>query len=290
MTEPIMTGECTEEQFWAEVARIGWKDKNPHRFYRTVERELLERWDDEFLRTFRARMDELVASLYERVERFEQAEQVSCQCGDDGFGDLMHHMVGLGREAYEAAMKDPMLVVKRGQELRYEESFGYCIPYARRATEQLTYEQALEKARAACDDEIRDDDEMDDDDREGYIEQTALELMLGERAKLDVRYYAAWAKRDIGDLEALAASQYADRFPDLPYVLECVTKIRAGKIADVVDEGHDFKAAAARLREQREALKREKMRELKVLEPRGWSLDNMAGDALVYIGREDPEE
>ena len=28
-----------------------------------------------------------------------------------------------------AAMKDPMLAIKRGQEYRYEESFSYCIPY-----------------------------------------------------------------------------------------------------------------------------------------------------------------
>lgn len=296
MTEPIMTGKCTEEQFWAEVARIGWKDENPRRFYKTVERELLERWDDEFLRTFREHLDRFRGALVEKVERFEQVEEVSCGCSDDGFSDLTNHVVGLGKEEYEASMKDPMRVVERGREYRYEESFSYCIPHERRSTEKLTYEQALEKARTECAEEgvygwHDDEEDTDEDDKEGYIEQTALELMMGERAKLDVRYYAAWARRDIGDLEALAASEYADKFPDLPYVLECVTKIRAGKIAEVVDEGHDFRVAVKRLREQREALKREKMRELRVLEPRGWSLDNLASDALVYIGgEEDPDE
>lgn len=286
MNTPKMTGPCTEDQFWAEVARIGWGDDNPRRYYQTVERELLTRWDDEFLRTFREHLCRFRSALVEKVEQFEQVEQVSCQCSDDGFSDLTNHVVGLGREEYEAAMKDPMRVVERGRDRRYEESFSYCIPHERRQKEFLTYEEALKKAREEG--VMESDDAEDDGDREGYIEGLALELMLGDRCKLDPRFYAAWAKREVGGLEALAESPYADHFPDLPYVRECVAKIRDGRVAEVVDEGHDFKAAVERLREQRRALRKEKMRELDVLVGRGHSLDNLASNALIYIGGEDP--
>ncbi len=287
-----MKGPCSVDQFWAEVARIGWKDRNPCRFYKQVEGSLLQRWDDEFLASFRERMDEFVGELQSRIQHFEKDNGVSCECGDDGFSDLTHHIVGLGREEYEKVMADPMLAVERGRKCEYEESFSYCIPHERVVREPLTYEQALAKVRlreeaAAWGAPV--DPEEDAGDKEGFIEMEALEMMLGERAQLDVRYYAAWAKRDRGDLERLAASPYADRFKDLPYVLECVAKIAAGKVTDVVDEGKKFKAAAERLREQREALHQEKINELKVLEPRGWSLDNLAGDALAYIGGVDGE-
>jgi hypothetical protein len=124
---------CTEELFWEEVALIGWQDKNPRRFYDKAKARLLRRWTGEFLEEFDEMKEQLYVKLSKAVTDAEsrgwESGGETCGCGDDGFSDLIHHVIGLGREEYEASLADPMRVIKRGQEGRYEESFGYCIPY-----------------------------------------------------------------------------------------------------------------------------------------------------------------
>ena len=122
-------GPITAELFWEEVALIGWSDNPERKFYNKAKARLLRRWSGEFLEEFDEMKDELYSKLYTAVTKTEEATGERTGCGDDGFGDLLNHVIGLGREEYEAAMKDPMRVIKRGQAYNYKESFGYCIPY-----------------------------------------------------------------------------------------------------------------------------------------------------------------
>lgn len=120
---------CTPEKFWNEVALVGWTDKPEKGFYDKAKARLLRRWTGEFLEEFSEMKDELYSKLVAAVQRAEKGSGESVECGDDGFGDLMNHLIGLGKEEYEASLADPMRVIKRGQAYNYAESFGYCIPY-----------------------------------------------------------------------------------------------------------------------------------------------------------------
>jgi hypothetical protein len=42
--------------------------------------------------------------------------------------------------------------------------------------------------------------------------------------------------------------------------------------------------AVERLRKQREKFRRDAIEKLNVVEPRGWSIDNLVGDALQHLG------
>ena len=81
------------------------------------------------LKQFRDKFTKLYNSLYNTVIKHEQATETSCGVGDDGFSDLLHHIIGLGKEEYEKAMKKPSLVIERTQRDDYTESFAYAIPY-----------------------------------------------------------------------------------------------------------------------------------------------------------------
>ncbi len=276
-------GTCDIDTFWEAVAEIGWGTKTTN--YKVVEKAILKNWDNEFIRSFDGHLGEFRGQLCEKVESFENRNGVSCGCGDDGFSDLTNHVVGLGKEAFEAAMADPMLVVRRGQKYDYTESFSYCIPYVSKAAlqkESMTFEQAIEKARENYGERY---DEGDDEDFELYLKGEALELMLGPQAKFDPRHYAFWAQRDLPDLELLKESPFADEFPELDEVLGALKKVADGDATPLLEEG--FKAKVVKLREAREELYRQKMEELNVLNSRGHSIDNLVNDARQYLIEEE---
>lgn len=49
--------------------------------------------------------------------------------GDDGYGDLLHHIVGLGKEQFYKYANNPKMIEELAHSSGYEESFSYCIPY-----------------------------------------------------------------------------------------------------------------------------------------------------------------
>jgi len=52
------------------------------------------------------------------------------EAGDDGLLDLLNHVIGLGRETYQAALADPSLLATRAEAHDYEESFAYLEQHA----------------------------------------------------------------------------------------------------------------------------------------------------------------
>lgn len=285
----VKTGKATIDEFWAEVALIGWKEKG-NGSSTVTQKKLLRRWDDEFCESMRDIESELTSKLYHAVEKVESETGESTECGDDGFGDLMAHMVGLGKEAYEAALADPMLVIKRGQNHEYEECFSYCLPYARPLKEKLTFDEAMAKVRAEVEERkaSRWDDEEDDDENVGALEMQAWHEVLGERANLDPRYYMAWAKADLPGLEELEASPFADAMTELPFVIDLMRKAAGGDVQPLIEQAAAFQEAVCKLRVRRETLYAlVKARLADVISPlgdhRGHSLDNLGGDVLDYL-------
>jgi len=120
---------CTPELFWSEVALIGWTDNPEKGFYNKAKARLLRRCTGEFLGEFREMKEGFENELGMAVDRVERKTGESTGCGDDGWGDLLNHVIGLGKEEYEASLADPMRVIKRGQACNYAESFDYCVPF-----------------------------------------------------------------------------------------------------------------------------------------------------------------
>jgi hypothetical protein len=193
-----MTGTCTKDQFWAEVERLGWGTKTTD--YEAIKAEILERWDSEFLRTFKELYYEFEGKLYERVSNYAQANNYYSELGDDGFGDLISHVIGLGYQFMEEGMEHPRRVIDRGRAYDFTEKFSYSLPDPPRGA-GLTYEQALAKARA--ENERYDEDEDSAEDHELFLQVEAYEIMLGDKCHQEPGYYAAWAKRDLPDLLTL---------------------------------------------------------------------------------------
>lgn len=238
------TGKCTEDAFWEVAEEIGW---NRETDCGAVKSQLLDMWDDEFICSFRGILGEKVSALYQLVEDYERSERVSCECGDDGFGDLMNDCVGRGREEYERCVADPSIVVARGQASDYTENYGYCFPYEPRAP-KLTLEQALEKMR----EEMRGDEDTLDPDA---VLMCALEMILGDKAYKDPRYYGAWARRQGRELEALMDGEFGAEFGmDLVKTVSAFTDVAKNEPGLMLDRAEETKAALERIEERRRAI------------------------------------
>jgi hypothetical protein len=64
---------------------------------------------------------------YQQV--YAVADRVVTSLGDDSFGDLCAHIIGLGKEVFEKEVANPDLILKRAKAYDFEESFAYCWPY-----------------------------------------------------------------------------------------------------------------------------------------------------------------
>ena len=274
------TGKCTVEVFWAEVAHFGWGTKTTD--CDAIKRDILERWDDEFTEGFREHCDAFEHALYEKVERYERANDVSCECGDDGFGDLLSHMVGLGKEYFEACMADPSIVVERGQRSDYVEKFSYGIPYTAEAPEE-TLEEAMAQARARAE-RCRHPDE--EEATEDEILMRAYSRLLGDRAEVEPRYYGAWARVNARELEALMDSEWGDQFGgDLVMVVSAFADVAKNEPEHMLKVSKKVHEALDRIEEKRhEIIAAEEARLKKLRSLSHASCENLVGDIEKNFG------
>jgi len=125
----------TNKKFWTITEPLGWgtlttdTDK--------VEKQLVKTLTLDQIEALRDKFDELKAELYDVLDSHVHG------CGDDGFDDLLSHIIGLGRSEFEACKKDP----KRARKIDYTESFSYCIPHVRLLKENLDPEHYVKWAK-----------------------------------------------------------------------------------------------------------------------------------------------
>lgn len=113
---------------WNYVEEINWAERSKERRgYESAKRYILENFTPKRIKE----IDEFVRArhndLYKRIEEFERANDTRCgkYGGDDSFGDMINHAIGLGEEYFNSVMEDPSLL----NDLDFVESFSYCIPY-----------------------------------------------------------------------------------------------------------------------------------------------------------------
>lgn len=107
----------TRDEFWAEVARIGWGAKTTdHRAVKIGQLRQGEAHCDGMREHFQAVSSALIDS--------------GCDLhGGDSADDCRNHIIGLGKEEYHLVLLDLTLGERRYKKGDYKESFAYCIPY-----------------------------------------------------------------------------------------------------------------------------------------------------------------
>jgi hypothetical protein len=109
-----------EQEFWALVEDIGWGTKTTD--FNTVQKRLLKELTPEQMEAASDHFRTFKMQLYDVAE--EDIQHVS----DDGLSDLLSHIVGLGKEEFEACLKDFNRIQARACNRLYTESFSYCLP------------------------------------------------------------------------------------------------------------------------------------------------------------------
>lgn len=61
-----------------------------------------------------------------KIVGWEQNNRTLNICSDDGFSDVIYHVIGLGQKEYEKVLKNPVLLETRYRNEDYKESFAYC--------------------------------------------------------------------------------------------------------------------------------------------------------------------
>jgi hypothetical protein len=108
-------------KFFDAIEPFGWGTKTTN--HKSIKKQIMDKFTWEQIEE----LGDIKSSLHNKLYNvlFDEVEGV----GDDGFDDLIEHIIGLGREEYEKVLKHPDLAQKRVNSGQYKESFAYCFPY-----------------------------------------------------------------------------------------------------------------------------------------------------------------
>ena len=117
----------TDTEFFAAIASYGWGTKTKN--YTAIKRDLMGRFTADEASAMGDTFRQLCGRLYKVL-----SPVVNC-LGDDSFGDLIAHIVGMGEAEYNAVMANPALGAARAKDHKFDESFAYAIPFKSNYTE-----------------------------------------------------------------------------------------------------------------------------------------------------------
>ena len=109
----------SDAEFWKTVKEAKWtSDHNYNRIKVQWMRKLTPPKSEGMRRTFSKFSKKLDAKISDQVEGV----------GDDGYSDVLAHIVGAGKTFYDSVMKDPSLAQRLIDNDQYKESFAYAFP------------------------------------------------------------------------------------------------------------------------------------------------------------------
>jgi hypothetical protein len=116
----------TEAAFWRITEPYGWgtKTTNDKRILKDLTKKLSPEEAIELRGTYRHLYDKLSNA----VEAYEAKHRVYTELGDDSFGDLIAHIIGMGKAEYHAALRSPARAIARARKHDFKESFAYALP------------------------------------------------------------------------------------------------------------------------------------------------------------------
>ena len=112
-----------EKRFWEIVEEINWPVIcKEHRGYEKAKKQLLNTLTLEEVTKLRDIAQDFKNAIYEPL--FCKVTGV----GDDGYGDFLCHIIGMGKKEYKKCVKDNDYAVETYND-NYVENFFYCFPY-----------------------------------------------------------------------------------------------------------------------------------------------------------------
>ena len=113
---------------WNYIEEINWAERSQkRRGYEDAKMYMLENFTEKRCKEIDAFVRERHNELYTRINEYERANDTHCgdYGGDDSFGDMIHHVIGLGEAKFNEIMEDPTKL----NGMDFVESFGYVMPY-----------------------------------------------------------------------------------------------------------------------------------------------------------------
>ena len=147
-TQPRVAA-MSETEFWRLIEPYGWGTKTTNSD--AIEKNLMGIITPDEADALQETFSKLKGELSRAITRYEKQNDVSVGLGDDGFGDLLAHIVGMGRKEYEATLRDPQLAIDRAKANKFKESFAYALP-SKRDYENLNVGKYVTWAKKQADD------------------------------------------------------------------------------------------------------------------------------------------
>jgi len=121
--------KMSEDFFWKAVGIINWEWLSAN--YKNVDKDmfkykLLKKYDVKVWKKVKEVHGDKFSALREMLLSYDTRWRVGTS--DDSTWDLCSHVVGLGRDSFLEACKNPESLIHRSHRRDYKENFGYWIP------------------------------------------------------------------------------------------------------------------------------------------------------------------
>lgn len=113
---------------WAFIEAANWaKRSQEKRGYEAVKKFLMDTYTQAVNKKIVAFIDERFGELDDAIVAYEKRTGVRAggYGGDDSYGDMISHAIGLGQEYFETVLAYPVHL----EGLDFVESFAYCLPH-----------------------------------------------------------------------------------------------------------------------------------------------------------------
>ena len=135
--------KLNSNDFWNVVDSLNW-GQNPD--YKTVG-VLFQKLNPSDRKKFINRYQIFYNKLYNKVTDFITKNSTTRNrfpfSGDDSFGDMIDHSIGLGHDFYHSALKDPMVLTQ----IKPVESFRYCFHFESKKVATFPLDEFISMAK-----------------------------------------------------------------------------------------------------------------------------------------------
>lgn len=138
LIQALTSTAMPEAEFWKIVDDLGWGTKTTD--YKGLKKHLLRNLSPNQAAAMQTTFAQLRGKLYRTLTEWEEEGDTwletgkhgnprSFGLGDDSFGDLIAHIIGMGKQEFFAVLKNPQKALDRARKDAYKESFSYALPH-----------------------------------------------------------------------------------------------------------------------------------------------------------------
>jgi len=117
------------DRFWEIVEGINWGKDHDKMDLGKMKRHLMTTFPKAEVLGLQERHSEMRGLLAQTLRSWEKETGEEIDAFGDSWDDLVDHIVGCGKEEFDATVKDPSRAARRYDDHEYQESFTYCLPW-----------------------------------------------------------------------------------------------------------------------------------------------------------------